>query len=227
MQRYVLLDMNTQRDFLDADGTCPINGPDSLIPKLRKVFSLARTYHIPVVSALDSHRENELPNGLPRHCFEGSSGQKKLRFTLLRNRTFVEANNNLDLPMNLLDSYRQVILRRRTEDFFGNPKADRLLTDLRPERFILFGVGLERSIRRLALSLLARGKRIAVVPEACGYWSATDADLTVRLILAKHGLELTVEELGVLFERASRVRMPRVFSRARRKTTKSRRSLAG
>lgn len=222
--KYVLLDMNTQRDFLDPAGSCPVGNLATLVPKLRKVFALARAYHMPVISALDTHRETEPPKGLPWHCLEGSPGQKKMPFTLLQNRVLVEANNSLDLPLDLLRNHRQVILSRRTEDLLHNPKADRLLTELEARAFILFGVGLERSIRRLALSLLARGKTVGFVPEACGYWNEIDAELTTRQLVAKGSSDLTIHDVTCLFKEASKRRIKRVFSKPR--PPKIRRSLA-
>lgn len=223
--KYVLLDMNTQRDFLEPDGACPVSNLAALLPKLRKIFAMTRAYRMPLISALDTHRETEPPKGLPWHCIEGSPGQKKVQFTLLQNRVLVEANNSLDLPLDLLRKHRQVILRRRTEDLLHNPKADRLLSELEPRSFILFGVGLERSIRRLALSLLARGKTVAFVPEACGYWNEIDAELTTRQLVAKGSTELTVQDLDGLFKEASKRRIKRVFSKPR--SPKIGRSLAG
>jgi nicotinamidase-related amidase len=199
-----------------------------ILGNLKKIFAMARAYHIPIVSAMDTHRENEGFRNSPPHCVEGTPGHDKVKFSLLRHRTLVEANNNLDLPYNIWSQYRQVILRRRTRDFLGNPKADRLLTELQPKLFIVFGVGLERSIRRLILGLIGRGRRVAFIPEACGYWNETDADLTVRLIVAKNGVRLDLERLDGLFKKATEKRIERVFSKAlARRPPSPPRSLAG
>lgn len=223
---YILIDMNTQRDFLDADGSAPVLNREGLLRHLRRLFALARAYHLPVISAVDSHREWEPGHdGFAKHCIEGTPGQKKLGFTLLQKRIFVEANNSLDLPANLLKQYRQVVFRRRTVDLLDNPKADRLLTGLAPKLFIIFGVGLERSIRRLALCLLARGCTVGIVAEGCGYWNESDADLTRRLLLAKSARELQLTELEALFKQATRPRVPRVFSKSQQGPPQ-RRSLA-
>jgi len=224
---YILIDMTTQRDFLDADGGFPVVNRPAVVRNLRRLFGLAQTYHLPVISAVDSHRENEpAQNGFPQHCVEGTPGQKKPSFTLLQKRIFVEANNSLDLPANLLNRYRQVVFRRRTSDLLDNPKADRLLTGLQPELFVVFGVGLERSIRRLILCLLARGRDVGYIPEACGYWNETDAELSRRQILAKGGCELQLDQLDATFKEATRTRIRRIFSKPPAKPNQ-RRSLAG
>lgn len=227
MHRFILIDMNTQHDFLDATGTAPVLNRDTVVPHLRTIFALARMYHIPVVSAVDSHRRDEPSHdGFPRHCVEGTPGEKKLSFTLLQKRVFVEANNSLDLPKNLFKSNRQLVFRRRTPDFLDNPKADRLLSRLTFGKFIIFGVGLDRSIRRLSLCLLARGFEFAFIPEACGYWNETEADLARQLIIARGGQELHMEQLDPMFKEATRTRITRIFSSPVPRT-KRRRNLAG
>ena len=223
---FVMIDMNTQRDFLDADGAHPVANRDTVVPALRKVFAIARARHVPVISAMDTHRDSERFSGSPKHCVEGTRGHEKVKFSLLRNRTLVEANNSLDLPFDLLSQFRQIIFNRRSRDFLGNPKADRLLSETRPKKFVVFGVGLERSIRRLILGLIGRGHRVGFVPAACGYWNETDADLTRRLITAKSGVELDLAQLDTLLQEASeKKRVQRVFSKPQPK--RSRRSLAG
>jgi nicotinamidase-related amidase len=165
-------------------------------------------------------------DGFPRHCVEGTTGERKLSFTLLQKRLFVEANNSLDLPKNLWKSNRQIVFRRRTADFLDNPKADRLLSRLRPASLILFGVGLERSLRRLALCLLARGFHVAFVPEACGCWNETEGDLARRLIIAKGGMEIHLDDLEDTFKNAARPRITRIYSKAI-DPTGHRRNIAG
>lgn len=205
---HVFIDIDTQRDFLTPDGAFTVADYRTRAGNLRKVFALIRSFHVPVVSSLNTHRVTDWFAGLPPHCLEGTPGQQKLDFTMLSNRTLVDANNTLDLPPGLLSNFRQIILRKRTPDFLENPKADRLLSLMSPERFVLFGVGMELSIKKLALSLIARGKQLAYVPDACGCWNETDAELAQRLIEAKGGMRLSLDELkSHLQEAASRRRV--------------------
>ena len=207
--RSVLVDVSTQRDFLDAEGALPVQNREALLPRLRRMMALARAARLPVISSVDTHRETDPLNGVPRHCIEGTTGQQKIPFTLLAQRIVVEADNTIDLPYCVLSRFRQVIFRKQDYDFFSNPKADRLLTELDAGEFVLFGVGLERSVKALALGLLARHKKVAVVIDACGYWSEADADLATRQLRAKGIRITTVDEL------ASALRAPRTRDRAR------------
>jgi nicotinamidase-related amidase len=80
---------------------------------------------------------------------------------------------------------QQLIFIKTHRDPFTNPKLDRLLTEMPAERFVLFGAGLECSLRLLALGLLLRGRRVAVAHDACGYWHTEEADMTLRQLAAK------------------------------------------
>ncbi len=158
-------------------------------------MSWARASRIPIISSIDTHRDNEIRQGIPPHCLEGTPGQRKLDFTLMRHRRLVETDTTLALPLDLLDSYHQVIFRKRGRDFFANPKADRLLTDLDAAEIIVCGVGLECCVRSLVLGLKARHKQVTLIPEACGSWNCVDGELAARLMEAKGVRILSVDEL--------------------------------
>jgi nicotinamidase-related amidase len=191
----VLVDFNTQWDFLDPSGVLTVRNREAVVPRMRQLTALARVAAIPVISSVEAHRITDTFCGQSPYCIVGTTGQRKLAFTLLSPRIVVQADNSFDLPYNVMSRYRQVIFTKQSSDFFANPKADRLLTELDPQEYVLFGVGLERWIKALALGLLARHKKVAVVADGCGYWSEADADLALRQLAAKSVRILTVDEL--------------------------------
>lgn len=191
----VLVDFNTQWDFLDPGGAVTVRNRESVVPRMRRLMALARVAALPVITSIEAHRPTDPFGGMAPHCIEGTTGQKKLGFTLLSPRIVVQADNSFDLPYNVMSRYRQVIFTKQGNDFFANPKADRLLTELEPQEYVIFGVGLERCIKAIALGLLARHKKVAVVADACGYWIEADADLALRQLSAKEVRILTVDEL--------------------------------
>jgi nicotinamidase-related amidase len=192
----VAVDLNTQRDFCAGDGAFPVANLTELIPALRRVVAWVKRNQVPTIASIESHREWELSDsGNPIHCVDGSDGQEKLDFTVLANRTYVRSDNTLTLPIDLFMQYQQVVFWKRADDLLTNPKADRMLTQLPVREYILFGVGVETSIKALALALLTRGKRATVVADAGGYWSRGTADLALRQIAAKGARLTTVDEL--------------------------------
>lgn len=192
----VLVDLNTQWDFLSEGAVCRVQNADALVPVLRSIIAWTKRNQVPVVSAMDSHRlEEPGAGGMPPHCLDGSDGQQKLHFTLLGNRVSVEGDNTLTLPLDLFQHHQQVIFRKRTTDLLSNPKADRFLTQLRTREYLVFGLGLENSVKALVLGLMARNRRVTVITDGCGYWTASAADLALRQMVAKGATVLRVEEL--------------------------------
>lgn len=192
----VVLDINTQWDFCDPKGAFPVTHLRELIPQFRHVIAWTKRNYVPIVSSIEAHRPFELSDsGYPIHCVDGSDGQHKLDFTILPLHAWVEVDNTLSIPMDLFGRYQQVIFSKRTDDLLDNPKADRLLSNLPVREYLLFGTGVECSVKALALALLTRGKQVSVVVDACGYWNRATADLALRQVSAKGARLVTVCDL--------------------------------
>ncbi len=192
----VIVDVNTQYDFCDRAGAFPVANTKELIPALRRVIAWTKRNHAPVVSSVESHRPSELSdNGHPSYCVDGTEGQRKIDFTVFPLRVIVEVDNTCAVPDDLFHHWQQVLFRKRTEDLLTNPKADCLLTRLPVEEYILFGTGLERSVKTLAIALLIREKAVTVIGDACGYWHKPAADLALRQMAAKGARLISVEQL--------------------------------
>ena len=195
----VVVDLNTQRDFCADGGAFPVRNQEALIPCLRKTMAWIKWNHVPVISSVQSHRLWEVPaNGRTvLCCIDGTTGQRKVPFTLLPTRVWIEVDNTLGVPGDLFHGFQQVIFRKRTEDLLANPKADRFLTQLHVDEFVLLGNGIECSVKALALGLLARGKRVTVVVDACGFWDISTADLALRQIAARGARLISIHDLAL------------------------------
>ena len=185
----VFVDLCLQRDYLSPDGAQPALNAPLILPNLKHLMAFARWAHVPTLSCIDLRRPNDV-RGLPAPaCVAGTLGQQKLPFALLPDRLTVESDNSLCVALNLLQQHQQIIFAKQHRDPFTNPKLDRLLTEAPARRFVVFGAGVEHSLRLLALGLLLRGRRVTVVYDACGYWNAEDGVMAVRQLDAK-GCEL-------------------------------------
>jgi len=207
----VLLDMNTQCDFLLPKGAVPVSNRAAVVEQVRKLMNWARLSRMPVISTLDCHRPGESLQGLPPYCMDRSPGQKKLPFTLLPKRVVLYGDNTLDVPNDPFRRFRQVIVTKRNRDFLSNPKADRLVNALDCEYFVIFGMIAEHCIKAAALGLMARQRRVAVVTDACGHWSRCEAELALCQIEAKGAVLVTADELinGLADERLRAASPPR------------------
>ncbi len=191
----VLLDVNTQCDFLLPRGAVPVANRGEVLPNIHRIMRWGRNNGIPIISSLEAHRPSETTNGLPPHCVDHSPGQRKLPFTLMASRMLICGDNTSDLPLELFRKYQQLVFTKRDRDLFSNPKADRLVNIIRPTYFAVCGVLTERCIKIATLGLISRRHRVVVIRDACGHWSPADGELALRQMSAKGAFLATTEEL--------------------------------
>jgi len=185
-RKTVLVDIDTQRDFFLPDGSACIRNHRRILARIRRVMAWARTRDIPVISTCEVHPNNGNGNGNGYgRCFDGTEGQKKIRYTSISNCITFSADGSTDLPTDLLVRYRQIILHKRCEDPFDEPRIDRLLSEIRADEFILMGATAEGAVEATALGLLQRGKKVKVLVDAVGQHDNKEARLALRKMEAK------------------------------------------
>ncbi len=212
----VLLDVDSQVDFLTPDGHRPVRNLE-VVPNIQRAFRWARHCRLTVISSIDFHRVTDPQREVPQHCLAGTPGVNKLACTLLPRRTLVQTDDTINLPHDLLTRYRQVMFLKRGDDLTRNPKADRLLSEIQVSNFIMVGAGLEESVRILALALLARKQNVWLVADACGYWETQTADLAIKQLSAKGARILTTDELVQIQPDMRRLRRSILLRRKLRK----------
>jgi len=183
-RKFILVDVNTQKDYLLANGNARIRNHRRVLANIRRILAWARMKHIPVISISDIYPDN---NGFSEEhfCIEGTEGQKKIHYTLLRNRLSLPADGFNNLPINIMHQYRQVIFHKRGKDPFEEPIIERLLSEVQAGQFILIGADTEGAVKATALGLLQRGKKIAVVIDAVGSKQKKEAEMALRKMKAK------------------------------------------
>ncbi len=179
-RKQVLIDIDTQKDFFLDDGKARVGNRRRILSHIRRVMALARAKKIPVISVSEIHPDN---NG--GYCVDGTEGAQKIRYTLLSNHASFAADNNTDLPVDVLRRYRQIILHKRCIDPFEEPRIDRLLSEIRANEFVLIGACIEGAVEATALGLLQRGKKVCVVVDAVGSQDKQKARHALRKIAAK------------------------------------------
>ncbi len=184
-RRQVLVDINTQRDFLLADGGACIRNHRRVLAHIRRMMAWARRRGLPIISTCEVHPDDETHNGDPRYCIDGTPGQQKISYTLMDNRIVFPADGNTDLPRDMLRRYQQVVLHKRCPDPFDEPRIDRLLSEVCAAEFVLIGACAENAVKSAALGLLQRNKRVAVIVDAVGYHDNREAKMAFRKMEAK------------------------------------------
>ncbi|HLB74120.1 MAG TPA: isochorismatase family protein [Sedimentisphaerales bacterium] len=183
-RKQVLIDVDTQKDFLLATGKVCIRNHRRVLGHIRRIMAWARSRGVPIISLAEVHPNN---NGDSEYdyCMDGTEGQRKIRYTLVDNRISFPADGNTDLPRDMLRLYKQIILHKRCVDPFQEPRIDRLLSEVRANEFIIIGSTAEGAVKATALGLLQRGNNVTVVADAVGCQNKREAKLALRKVEAK------------------------------------------
>jgi nicotinamidase/pyrazinamidase len=168
--RRVLWDVDTQLDFVHADGKLPVPGAEDAVPAMARLVEWAYAANVPHVASADDHEltdpeiseEPDYRSTYPPHCLRGTRGAAKV----------VETRQLDPVPLALTEvpqrwvRGREFLLLKKHFDVFTNPNTDRLLELLDPEEVVLFGVATDVCDDAAIRGLLARGRRVAFVEEA-------------------------------------------------------------
>ncbi len=179
--KQVLVDVNTQRDFLIASGSACIRNHRRVLSHIRRIMAWARRKHVPIISVSDVYPSD---NGAS-YCIDGTEGQKKVHYTVIHNHVSFPADAQADVPGGILNQYKQVILHKRCVDPFDEPRIERLLTEAKGSEFIIIGANTEGAVMATALGLLQLGKKVCVVIDAVGSQNSRVAELALRKMKAK------------------------------------------
>jgi nicotinamidase-related amidase len=185
--KQIVIDVDTQKRFFLDGRAIRVRNHRSILANIRRVIAWTRLRHIHMVSTVQTCAAN-IP--CRTFCAAGHESLKKIGYTLRNRRTSFDATDCTDLPAGIFRQYDQVILQKRCMDPFEEPRADRILTELQANRFILIGALTEGAVKATALGLLARGKNVTVLVDAIGSCNKAAAKIALRQIWAK-GAKLT------------------------------------
>jgi nicotinamidase-related amidase len=190
-----LIDINTQRDFMLAEGKACIRNHRRILIHIRRLMAWARYNNMTIISIAQVY-PNTGTDLVARCCVDGTDGQKKIRYTLLNERISFPADGSTDFPRDIMRCYEQVILHKRSVDPFQEPRIDRLLSEVRANEFLLFGATAEGAVMATALGLLQREKKVTVVVDAVGSHNTKEARLAIRKMEAKGARLIETKKLA-------------------------------
>jgi nicotinamidase/pyrazinamidase len=170
MTRRILWDVDTQVDFVHADGKLAVPAATDAIPAMARLVAAARDAGIPHVASADDHEltDSEISESpdfettYPPHCLRGTNGAAKIAETSQQDPVPLALTA---VPERWLRG-REFLLLKKSFDVFTNPNTDVLLTRLDPEEIVLFGVATDVCDDAAIRGLLARGRRVTFVEEA-------------------------------------------------------------
>lgn len=215
----VLIDVCTQREYMEETSPHRCKANVDFARNIKHLMAFARWTKAPVVSCIDVPRGMDKPCSLigvnrpelrpllkpnpptgedvARLTWTATRGcvqSRKAPFTLFPRHTLIESDNCLGVSLDVLQRYQQAIFAKSHRDPFTNPKLDRLLTEMPARRFVVFGIGVEASMRLLVLGLILRRRRVALVQDACGWWNEDAAEMAFRQLNVKGCALVTTEK---------------------------------
>jgi nicotinamidase/pyrazinamidase len=150
MTRLVFWDVDTQYDFMRADGKLYVPGSEEILPALRALTDFAHARGIPIVASADNHEPEDAEisdtpdwtTTFPPHCMRGTPGQLKIAETALLEPLVIEPEGQDPgaLAHRILAHRGDFLLHKRTLDAFSNANVQTVLRALEPETIVIYGV---------------------------------------------------------------------------------------
>jgi nicotinamidase/pyrazinamidase len=166
----ILWDVDTQVDFVHADGKLAVPGATEALPAMARLVEAARAAGVPHVASADDHEltdpeisdQPDYSTTYPPHCLRGTRGAEKVAETAQLDPVPLALT---EVPEKWLRG-REYLLLKKSFDVFTNPNADRLLRVLQPGEIVLFGVATDVCDDAAIRGLVARGLDVVFVEEA-------------------------------------------------------------
>lgn len=158
MKRPVIFwDVDTQHDFMDADGAMYVPNAELIKPKLQHLTQYAHEHGIPIVASSDDHalEHPEISSApdfhetFPPHCMRGTMGAEKIPQTALRAPLVIEPEPipHEKLVRRLEPHDGDILIRKHRFDVFSNPNTSALIEAWDPTEIVLYGVALDFCVR--------------------------------------------------------------------------------
>jgi nicotinamidase/pyrazinamidase len=174
-RRRIFWDVDTQVDFVAADGKLAVPGAEEIVPALKLLVDAARATGTIHVASADDHEltdpeisdEPDFRDTYPPHCLRGTRGAEKI----------AETKQVDPLPLSLVayppgllqslvEGRREILLLKKSFDVFTNPNTHALLDALDPEEIVVFGVATDVCNDAAIRGFLRRGRRVVFVEDA-------------------------------------------------------------
>jgi nicotinamidase/pyrazinamidase len=173
MAEVVFWDVDTQHDFMRADGKLYVPDAEQIIPNLKRLTDFAHARRIRIVASADDHvpghrelsAQPDFKRTFPDHCMRGTPGQAKIPETRLEDPLVIEPGR--EDPAALADSVRahtgDILFHKHWFDVFSNENVEAVLGILEPAAVVLYGVAQDVCDRYAIEGLLARRPQLKLV----------------------------------------------------------------
>ena len=175
MSGRILWDVDTQVDFVAADGKLPVPDAESVAPAMGRLVRWAEARGVVHLASADDHEltdpeisdEPDFESTYPPHCLRGTPGAAKIDETAQRDPLPISLTPYPPgLVPQLVEGRRELLVLKKTYSAFSNPNLEPVLAALDPSEVILFGVATDVCNHAAIMGLRARGYAVAFVEDA-------------------------------------------------------------
>lgn len=206
----LLIDIDTQRDFCDADGALFIPGADdpAVRDAQRRLVAMARAAGWRRIATADDHqlfdpeiavpgeREPDFVTIFPPHCLRATAGAERIPETALEQPLILASVPPTAAQLSrALEHHSEALVLKTSFSAWENPLFGQVFEAIAPEKVVVFGVATDICVAAMIDGLLLRGHRPILCLEAC---AGLDANRTADLLVGWQaaGVEIaTVESL--------------------------------
>ncbi len=165
----IFFDVDTQRDFMDAEGALYVPGAETVCPNIERLLRAAGERKITTVSSGDAHEPDDPEfETFPPHCIDGERGAERVFAdlpALPRHEIAVDAVAD---PQAGLQPASHYVIKKKVFDLFSNHWLEGLRRkgEFKDEQCVVFGVATDYCVRACALGLAEAGARVLLVEDA-------------------------------------------------------------
>ena len=189
----IFFDVDTQRDFMDADGVLAVPDADAIRPNLEKLLRAAGARGIATISSRCAHAEGDAEFELfPPHCLEGTRGAERIFESLPKLPKREIDRRAQPEPGARIEAATHYVVKKQAFDLFTNPWLDglRQAGAFRGQTCVVFGVATDYCVRACGLGLAAAGARVLLVEDAIRGVASITTETTLAEMRAA-GVEFT------------------------------------
>lgn len=170
----IFWNVDTQYDFMRANGKLPIPEAMGIEKNLEKLTLLAKEKNLQVVNTADLHEKTskelsdnpDFVNTFPEHCMDKTPGADFVSATDPENPYVIDWRDK-DFDAEKVRNTRNIVLYKDAFDIFaGNKYADQVVDVIKPDRAIVYGVATNVCVDFAVRGLLERNVEVYVPIDA-------------------------------------------------------------
>jgi nicotinamidase/pyrazinamidase len=192
----IFFDVDTQRDFMDANGALSVPEAETIKPNLERLLRAAGQQGITTISSRCAHEPGDPEFEIfPPHCLEGTPGAERIFADLPALPHHEVVADAVADPQARPAPGHHYIVKKKAFDLFSNAWLENMRQRgiFKGETCVVFGVATDYCVRACALGLAEAGARTLVIEDAIrGVAPETTAQTLAEMLAA--GVEFTTTD---------------------------------